>query len=345
MCGIVGIVGKKSVTQRLLEGLKRLEYRGYDSSGIAVITQAYPGSPSNDNKIDVRRAVGKIQALVDLVESDPVDAPIGIGHTRWATHGKATKVNAHPHSNEKVVVVHNGIIENFASLKERLIASGAVFVSQTDTEVVPHLMSFYLDQGKSPLEAFRATLADIEGAFALAILIKGQNDLILVARQGSPLVIGRGEGENMIGSDALTLAAWVKDVQYLEDGDYALISGESVQIYDDQNHLVERPIQQTNLTGDSVSKGSYDHYMLKEIFEQPVAIKNTLLSLVDPDSHLLKTGLTLDWTAVSRLTVVACGTSYYAASVAKYWFEGIARLLYHRAYQGRSPEYRIRRSH
>ena len=201
-----------------------------------------------------------------------------------------------------------------------------MFTSQTDTEVVPHLISYYLEQGKTPLEAFRATLSEIEGAFALAVLIKGQDDLIFVARQGSPLVIGRGEGENMIGSDALTLAAWVKNIQYLEDGDYALISGDSVEIFDKQHHSVEREIQQTHLTGDSVSKGTYDHFMLKEIFEQPVAIKNTLMSMIDANTMSLNSGLTIDWSSISRLTIVACGTSYYAANVAKYWFEMMARL-------------------
>lgn len=324
MCGIVGIVGKESVTQRLLDGLSRLEYRGYDSAGIALIPQ--DEIHSDDNNIEIRRSVGKLQELVKLVGNSPIEANIGIGHTRWATHGKATELNAHPHMNSRVAVVHNGIIENFASLKEKLVSTGAVFTSQTDTEVVPHLISYYLDQGKSPLEAFRATLSEIEGAFALAVLIKGQDDLILVARQGSPLVIGRGEGENMIGSDALTLSAWVKNVQYLEDGDYALISGDSVEIYDRQHHPVERKIQQTNLTGDSASKGTYDHFMLKEIFEQPAAIKNTLMSLIDADTASLKSDLNIDWATIPRLTIVACGTSYYAASVAKYWFEMLARL-------------------
>ncbi len=320
MCGIVGIVGNEPVSQRLLGGLKRLEYRGYDSAGIAVLesSQGYP--------IDIRRAAGKLNALADLIAHDPLEGNIGIAHTRWATHGKATQENAHPHFTDRVAVVHNGIIENFAVLKEKLLADGAVFTSQTDTEVVAHLMSSYLDQGQSPLEALRSTLEDIEGAFALAFIIQGNDDVMLVARHGSPLVIGRGQGENMIGSDALALASWVKDMQYLEDGDYGLIYRDDVQIYNKQHQPVDRPIQQTNLSGNSVSKGTYDHFMLKEIYEQPTAIQNTLLSLIDSETQSINTSLGLDWASVSRLTIVACGTSYYAASVAKYWFEMIAHL-------------------
>lgn len=322
MCGIVGIVGNKPVKDRLLDGLKRLEYRGYDSSGIAVLTP----TGADHSSIVVRRSVGKLNELINLVEEESLDSTISIGHTRWATHGKAVEENAHPHSTDEVVVVHNGIIENYAALKESLQSDGVIFTSQTDTEVIAHLMTYHLRTGLPILEAFRTTLSELEGAFAIAVLVKGHDDLILVARQGSPLVIGRGEGENMIGSDALALAVWVRDVQYLEDGDYALVSKDTVQIFDRNHHLVERQIQQTNFTGESSSKGNYDHFMLKEIFEQPVALKNTLLTFIDDESHTLKNPLDLEWNAVSRLTIVACGTSYYAAVVAKYWFEMLAHL-------------------
>lgn len=322
MCGIVGIVSKYPVRNRLIEGLRRLEYRGYDSAGIAVLVK----EASNNNQIQVRRAVGKLNELAKLVEKQPIDSTIGIGHTRWATHGKVTEENAHPHFTDNVVVVHNGIIENFSVLKDRLQAEGVVFKSQTDTEVIAQLVNHYFNAGMTALEAFKATLKDLEGAFAIAVMVKGYDDLLFIARQGSPLVIGRGDGENMIGSDAISLASWVKDVQYLEDGDYALISRDQVQIFDRQGQIVDRPIQQTSYTGDSASKGQYDHFMLKEIYEQPETVKNTILSFVDESTYSLKKLLPIDWKDVSRLTIVACGTSFYAASVAKYWFEMIAKL-------------------
>lgn len=320
MCGIVGIVsrvGQDSVTQRLLEGLKRLEYRGYDSAGIATL---------QNGELFVRRAAGKLQALQDLVKSDPISGHIGIGHTRWATHGVPSQANAHPHSNGKVSVVHNGIIENYAVIKDRLMSLGYTFLSQTDTEAVVHLLSYYLDQNLSPLEAFRKTLGDIEGAFALAILITGEENFMLVARHGSPLVIGHGDREVMIGSDALALSPWVQKMQYLNDGDYAVIRAGEVEIYNTHHQQITHPLKETNYTGETATKGEFAHFMLKEIFEQPLALKNTLLSFINTENQTLNNLSSLDWNSISRLTIVACGTAYYAASVAKYWFEMIARL-------------------
>lgn len=317
MCGIVGIVGKEAVAERLLDGLKRLEYRGYDSAGIATL---------DNGKLSVRRASGKLQALRDLVKSSPVTGNTGIGHTRWATHGSPTVDNAHPHSDKKVTVVHNGIIENHAILKERLLKLGYVFTSQTDTETVVHLLSYYLDQGLPPLEAFRKTLGDIEGAYALAILITGHDGLILVARNGSPLVVGHGEGENMVGSDALALSPWVRKIQYLDDGDYGVIRANSVEIYNSDHEIVHHPLRETEYTGEKISKGHYDHFMLKEIFEQPETLKETLRSFIDVEKGTLFGATTIPWSSISRLTIVACGTSYYAACVAKYWFEILVNL-------------------
>lgn len=317
MCGIVGIVGKEDVTERLLDGLKRLEYRGYDSAGIATL---------NHGQLTIRRASGKLQVLRDFVKSNPLFGNTGIAHTRWATHGSPTEDNAHPHSNEKVTVVHNGIIENHAILKKRLLDLGHAFTSQTDTETVVHLFSSYLEGGMAPLEAFRKTLGDIEGAYALAILVTGHDGMILVARHGSPLVVGHGDGENMVGSDALAVAPWVRKIQYLDDGDYGVIRTNSVEIYNSDHEIVHHPLKDTELTGAKISKGDYEHFMLKEIFEQPVTLKDTFLSYMDTQAGTLKKISTVSWDKISRLTIVACGTSYYAACVAKYWFEILAQL-------------------
>lgn len=317
MCGIIGIVGNKPVAQRLIDGLKRLEYRGYDSAGIATL---------DGKKICVRRAKGKLQALQDLFDKDPISGLIGIGHTRWATHGIPSEVNAHPHSSGKVAVVHNGIIENYAHLKEQLQKKGYKFLSQTDTEVVVHLMTDYLNQGLDSLKALQQTLQDIEGAFALVILVKGENNTLLVARRGSPLVIGESDEESFVGSDALVLAPWTQKLRYLEEGDYAVISTQGSTIYDATHKPVDRPLKTISVSADAATKNGFDHFMLKEIFEQPTTIKNTLDSLTDQDSEHLKLPVSIDWTNISKLTMVACGTSYFSTAVAKYWFEMIAKL-------------------
>jgi glucosamine--fructose-6-phosphate aminotransferase (isomerizing) len=318
MCGIVGMISQSSVGPRLLEGLKRLEYRGYDSAGIATLTQG---------RLERRRAEGKLKQLQDLVEHSPIVGTLGIGHTRWATHGAPTKENAHPHSSDKVAIVHNGIIENYAELKAMLITKGHVFESQTDTEVVVHLLTQYLDEGKSPLEAVRQALKELTGAFAFAILFRDHSDLMIVARRGSPLVIGYGDQEMSIGSDALALAPWTQQLCYLEEGDYALINKDGAEIYDQYDNRVDRPIHISVLSDNTVGKGVYRHYMLKEIYEQPSAISDTLMSLIDQQSESIQLPpLTFNWKDVPRLTIVACGTASLAGMVAKYWFEKYADL-------------------
>ncbi|MBW8309916.1 MAG: glutamine--fructose-6-phosphate transaminase (isomerizing) [Candidatus Paracaedibacteraceae bacterium] len=317
MCGIVGIVGHQPVAQRLIDGLKRLEYRGYDSAGIATLDQ---------NEICIRRAKGKLQALQDLFTHNPLQGMIGIGHTRWATHGVPSEANAHPHSSDKVAVVHNGIIENYAHLKEKLLKKGHTFTSQTDTEVVVHLMTDYINQDHLPLDALKQTLADIEGAFALVIIIKGDNNTLLVARRGSPLVIGEGNGESFIGSDALVLAPWTQQLRYLEEGDYAIVTSQGSQIYNTDHQKVDRPLKSINISADAATKGGYDHFMLKEIFEQPTTVKDTLESLINSETETLQIPVDIDWNNISKLTMIACGTSYFSTAVAKYWFEMIAKL-------------------
>jgi len=318
MCGIVGMISQGSVGSKLLEGLKRLEYRGYDSAGIATLTE---------NGIERRRAEGKLKQLQGLMERSPIMGKVGIGHTRWATHGAPTEENAHPHANDRVAVVHNGIIENYAELKEKLLSQGHIFKSQTDTEVVVHLLAHYLDEGKAPLAAVREALKELHGAFAFAILFRDHADLMIVARRGSPLVIGYGEQEMAIGSDALALAPWMQRLCYLEEGDYALITKEGAEIYDHTDALVERPIRTSFLSGDAVGKGTYRHFMLKEIFEQPTAMADTLNSLIDQSSGTVHLpSLSFDWKETPRLTIVACGTAFLAGMVAKYWFEKFAHL-------------------
>jgi len=318
MCGIVGLISQTNVVPRLLEGLKRLEYRGYDSAGIATLTQG---------RIERRRAQGRLKQLQELVDHSPIAGTIGIGHTRWATHGAPTQQNAHPHASDQVAIVHNGIIENYADLKTMLLAKGHIFHSQTDTEVVVHLLTHYLDEGKTPLLAVRQVLKELTGAFAFAILFRDYADLMIVARRGSPLVIGYGDQEISIGSDALAIAPWTQALCYLEEGDYALITKEYVEIYDHTDARVDRSVCQSELSGEAVSKGTYRHYMLKEIFEQPTAIGDTLQSLTDQSANTVHfSTLSFDWKNVPRLTIVACGTAYLAGLTAKYWFEKIAHL-------------------
>ena len=318
MCGIVGIIGKGEAAPLLLEGLKRLEYRGYDSAGIATL---------NNGGIDRRRAEGKLINLQKRIETEPLPGVIGIGHTRWATHGVPNEVNAHPHATDRVAVVHNGIIENFQALQAELEQAGHTLASETDTEVVAHLITHYLNDGLSPVDATAASLKRLEGAFALGIIFTGEHDLIIAARQGSPLAIGYGDGEMYLGSDAMALAPMTQRITYLDDGDWAVVNGAGVIIHDDNDQVVERPIQQTELSGALTGKGEHTHFMLKEIFEQPQVIGDTLHSFLNPaDQTITLPDLPFDLAAVPKITITACGTAFYAGLTAKYWFEQIAQV-------------------
>jgi glucosamine--fructose-6-phosphate aminotransferase (isomerizing) len=318
MCGIIGIIGKADAAPLLLDGLKRLEYRGYDSAGIATLV---------DGVIDRRRAEGKISNLNALIDTQPLPGTIGIGHTRWATHGLPTETNAHPHADERVVLVHNGIIENFQELRQELSEAGRVFHSETDTEAVVHLISSYLEDGKSPAEAVSAALKRLEGAFALAILFAGHDGLMIAARRGSPLAIGYGDGEMYIGSDALALAPLTQQICYLEEGDWAEITSAGAVIHDETDAVVERVVQQTSTSGAMIGKGNFPHFMLKEIYEQPAVIGDTLHTLLNPWNKVVTLrGVPFDLTRIPRVTIIACGTSFHAGMVAKYWLEQIARV-------------------
>ena len=318
MCGIVGIVGKGPATPRLVDGLLRLEYRGYDSAGVATVV---------DGHIERRRAEGRIRNLEALLVKEPLTGSTGIGHTRWATHGAPTANNAHPIATEKVAVVHNGIIENFAELKAELVAKGRIFATETDTEVVAHLLTVLILEGRTPDAAMAAAMHRLHGAFALAVIVAGRPDLLLAARRGSPLAIGYGEGEMYVGSDALALAPLTKMISYLDDGDWAVLTTDSVQVYDQTDKKVVREVRETVLSGALVGKGNFQHFMQKEIFEQPAVIGDTLRSYVNPATHRVTLPeLPVDLAALKRVQLVACGTSFYAASVARYWIEQLARL-------------------
>ena len=317
MCGIIGIIGEAPVAPLLLDGLKRLEYRGYDSAGIATLM---------NGSIDRRRAEGKLVNLVSVVEKQPVEGSIGIGHTRWATHGRPTEVNAHPHANERVALVHNGIIENFKELRSELEAAGHKFETETDTETVVHLITAYLEEQMTPQQAVAATLKRLEGAFGLAIIFAGRHDLMIGARRGSPLAVGYGEGEMFLGSDALALAPLTDRICYLEEGDWVEITKDGAQVHDAEDRPVEREIKQTAFSGAMIGKGEYRHFMQKEIFEQPAVIGDTLKTFIDPLNRTVELpDLGIDLSGISRVTISACGTAYYAGMVAKYWFEQIAR--------------------
>lgn len=322
MCGIIGILGKKDVAERLVEGLKRLEYRGYDSAGICTV---------HDGALERRRAEGRLGNLARELAAEPCPGTIGIAHTRWATHGAPTTSNAHPHATREVAVVHNGIIENFKALREELIARGRHFDSETDTEVVAHLVSEQVEAGKSPEEAVLAVLPRLHGAFALAILFRGHADTLIGARLGSPLVVGRSEGngaeELYLGSDALALAPLTQRIAYLEEGDWVVLKGQDIRIFNSDNIAVDRPFILSGVTGGAVEKGNYRHFMLKEIHEQPVVVAQTLKSYIRPlEGKVALPDIEFDLTQISRVTIVACGTSYYAGMVAKYWFEQFARV-------------------
>jgi glucosamine--fructose-6-phosphate aminotransferase (isomerizing) len=318
MCGIVGIIGKTDVARHLLDCLKRLEYRGYDSAGIATL---------ENGGIERRRAEGKLINLEARLKELPLPGNIGIGHTRWATHGVPNEVNAHPHATGKVAVVHNGIIENFQDLRDELKSAGHSLVSDTDTEVIAHLITHYLEVGQSPQDATATTLERLHGAFALGIIFAGEHDLMIAARQGSPLAIGYGDGEMFLGSDALALAPMTQRITYLEDGDWAVIHRNGVVVRDKNGVITERPIQTTEVSGALTGKEGHAHFMLKEIYEQPQVIGDTLHSFLNPaDQTITLPELPFDLTDLPKITISACGTAFYAALTAKYWFEKIARV-------------------
>ena len=319
MCGIVGILGTEPVAMQLVEALRRLEYRGYDSAGIAVL---------RGDEIDRVRAPGKLENLYAKVAGNGWSATTGIGHTRWATHGAPNETNAHPHQAGNVVIVHNGIIENYRPLKEGLMADGVVFETETDTEVVAQLINQKLKTGISPRDAVSKTLKQLEGAFSLGILIKGEHDLMFGARQGAPLAVGHGDGKMFLGSDAVALAPFTNRVSYLNDGDWVILSRAGVQIFDANDQPVERPISFSQASTMLVDKGNHRHFMAKEIEEQPEVIGHTLGEYVDFASGTIKLpkDLPFDFAKVTSLTITACGTAFYAGLTAKYWFERIARL-------------------
>ncbi len=318
MCGIVGILSTEDVAERLLDGLKRLEYRGYDSAGIAT---------DHDGAIERRRASGKLVNLATELAAHPLPGKTGIAHTRWATHGGPTTNNAHPHATNEVAVVHNGIIENFKPLREELVARGRVFTSETDTEVVAHLISEKVEAGMDPVAAVRDVLPRLHGAFALAILFRQHPDLLIGARLGSPLVVGHGDGEMYLGSDALALAPLTQRIAYLDEGDWVVLTRDGAQVYDRDNAPVERAVTLSGVTGELVSKGNHRHYMLKEIYEQPIVVAQTLRSYLKRMEGEVSLPIPeFDLSAIKRVTIVACGTSFYAGMVAKYWFEQFARV-------------------
>ncbi|MDQ1156276.1 glucosamine--fructose-6-phosphate aminotransferase (isomerizing) [Sphingomonas sp. SORGH_AS 950] len=318
MCGIVGILGGDDVAERLLDGLRRLEYRGYDSAGIATIDQG---------SIERRRASGKLVNLARELAAHPLPGTIGIAHTRWATHGGPTTNNAHPHATDHVAVVHNGIIENFKALRDELIGRGHVFTSETDTEVVAHLVSEKVEQGLDPVAAVREVLPRLHGAFALAILFRDQPDLLIGARLGSPLVVGYGDDETYLGSDALALAPLTQRIAYLDEGDWVVCTREGAQVYDRDNNPVERPVTISGVTGALIDKGNHRHFMQKEIYEQPIVVAQTLRSYLQRLEGKIALPIPeFDLSGIKRVTIVACGTSFYAGMVAKYWFEQFARV-------------------
>jgi glucosamine--fructose-6-phosphate aminotransferase (isomerizing) len=318
MCGIIGVLGQQDAVPLIMDGLRRLEYRGYDSAGIATLV---------DGQILRRRAEGKLHNLDRRLALEPLEGKTGIGHTRWATHGGPTESNAHPHATDRVAVVHNGIIENYQTLKAELLAKNRHFESQTDTEVIAHLVTDFLEQGMSPVEAAAATLKRLDGAFALLMLFAGSHPLLIAARQGPPLAIGYGEGEMFVASDAVALASLTGRVAYLHDGDWAEIRPDRATIYDASGAIIDRPILQSAVSGVLTGKGEYRHYMLKEIHEQPAVIGDTLGSFTDAGTGDVDLGpLPVDFTRVPRITIVACGTAYYAGLVGKYWIEQVARM-------------------
>jgi glucosamine--fructose-6-phosphate aminotransferase (isomerizing) len=319
MCGIVGILGREPVAEQMVEALKRLEYRGYDSAGVATLEAG---------RLTRRRAEGKLRNLETKLRGDPLMGMIGIGHTRWATHGKPNENNAHPHATDRLAVVHNGIIENFRELREELEGKGAKFGTETDTEVVAHLVTQEMKNGRSPVEAVAAALPRLRGAFALAFLFEGESDLLIGARKGSPLAVGHGDGEMYLGSDAIALAPFTDTISYLEEGDTAVLTRKGVEIHDARGSTVERAVVKSAASAFLVDKGNHRHFMAKEIHEQPEVVGHTLAHYLDMAAErvVLPAELPFDFRALERISIAACGTAYYAGLVAKYWFERFARL-------------------
>jgi glucosamine--fructose-6-phosphate aminotransferase (isomerizing) len=319
MCGIIGIVGHEAAAPQLIDALKRLEYRGYDSAGVATLEHGV---------LTRRRAQGKLKNLEARLALEPLSGCIGIGHTRWATHGRPTENNAHPHATERLAVVHNGIIENFVELRRELQAKGAKFVTETDTEVVAHLVSQEMERGASPVEAVKAALPRLRGAFALAFLFAGEDNLLIGARKGSPLAIGYGEGAMFVGSDAIALAPFTDTVSYLEDGDWVIITRDKAEVHDAQGAVVQRAMLKSQASVTHIDKGNHRHFMAKEIFEQPEVVGHTLANYIDMAAErvALPMPLPFDFAKLNRISIAACGTAYYAGMVAKYWFERFAHL-------------------
>ena len=318
MCGIIGIVGNQDVADRLVDGLRRMEYRGYDSAGVCTL---------HGGEMVRRRAPGKLANLVAELARDPAPGATGIAHTRWATHGAPTAANAHPHATAELALVHNGIIENFRQLRDALAARGRRFESETDSEVVAHLISESVEAGASPEEAVQAALPQLRGAFALAIAFRSHPGMLIGARLGSPLVVGYGDGETYLGSDALALAPLTQKIAYLDEGDWVIVTREGARIFDKDNRPVTREVTTSGASAAAIEKGNYRHFMQKEIFEQPTAVAQTLRSYIRQlDQSVALPQFDFDLSAITRITIVACGTSYYAAMVAKYWFEQFARL-------------------
>jgi glutamine---fructose-6-phosphate transaminase (isomerizing) len=318
MCGIVGILGREPVAEEMVEALKRLEYRGYDSAGVATLEGGH---------LTRRRAEGKLKNLEKRLMSEPLAGTTGIGHTRWATHGKPNEVNAHPHATDKVAVVHNGIIENFRELREELQGKGHTFATETDTEVVAHLVTHEMKSGCSPEAAVAAALPRLRGAFALAFLFEGEQDLLIGARKGSPLAVGYGKGEMYLGSDAIALAPFTDTISYLEEGDWAVVRRSGVQVHDAAGNKVARAVQKSSASAFLVDKGNHRHFMAKEIHEQPEVVGHTLAHYLDMSAERVRMpALPFDFRDINRISISACGTAYYAGLVAKYWFERFARL-------------------
>src|SRR5882724_3411915 len=318
MCGIVGILGREPVAEEIVAALKRLEYRGYDSAGVATLEGGH---------LTRRRAEGKLKNLEKRLISEPLAGHAGIGHTRWATHGKPNETNAHPHATEKVAIVHNGIIENFRELREELQAKGHKFSTETDSEVVAHLVTDEMNNGRSPQDAVAAALPRLRGAFALAFLFEGHDDLLIGARKGSPLAVGYGKGEMYLGSDAMALASFTDTISYLEEGDWAVLSRKGVQVHDVDNLKVKRAVQKSNASAMLVDKGNHRHFMAKEIYEQPEVVGHTLAHYLDMVAERVRMpALPFDFRNIERISISACGTAYYAGLIAKYWFERFARL-------------------
>jgi glutamine---fructose-6-phosphate transaminase (isomerizing) len=318
MCGIVGILGREPVAIGLVEALKRLEYRGYDSAGVATLEGGH---------LTRRRAEGKLKNLEKRLASEPLAGTAGIGHTRWATHGKPNEVNAHPHATDKVAVVHNGIIENFRELREELQGKGHTFATETDTEVVAHLVTHEMKNGKSPQDAVAAALPRLRGAFALAFLFEGEEDLLIGARKGSPLAIGYGKGEMYLGSDAIALAPFTDTISYLDEGDWAVLNRKGVQVRDVTGKSVKRDVQKSNASAFLIDKGNHRHFMAKEIHEQPEVVGHTLANYLDMSAERVRMPeMPFSFADITRISISACGTAYYAGLIAKYWFERFARL-------------------